>query len=95
MVMHCRRDAISLNMVFQKYFITVVVITERDPKCGSFSLHKRNEISLSNKYTLFFFLLRKSSKKHIVGQFFSCTTVVPMGWGCGFFLFGFNTNSTC
>lgn len=106
--MHCRRDAIFLNLVFQKDYITLVVITKehapcfflkfsfsgRDPNCGSFSLHKFNEISLSNKYT-FFFLLRKSSKKHVVGQFFSCPTVVPMSWGCEFFLFGFNTNSTC
>lgn len=47
---------------------------------------------------LFFFLLRKSTNKSItkfVGQFMSCPAVVSMGWGCGGFLFGFNTNSTC
>lgn len=44
---------------------------------------------------LFFFLLRKNTKKSItifVGLFISCPTVVSMDWGCGDFLFGFSTN---
>lgn len=109
MVMHCRRDAVFLNMVFQKDFITVVLIIKehapcfflkfsfsgRDPKCGSLFLF----VSIMKSHflinILFFSVLIKRSKKHIVGQFVSCPTVVPMGWGCGVFLFGFNTNSTC
>lgn len=82
MVMHCRRDAVFLNMVFQKDFITVVVnikehapcfflkflFSGRDPKCGSLFFF----ISIIKSHfpinILFFFFLRKSSKKHIVGQ---------------------------
>lgn len=52
MLMHCRRDAVFLNKMFQKDFIIVVVIIKehapcfllkfffsgRDPKCGSLFL---------------------------------------------------------
>lgn len=82
--MHCRRDAIFLNMVFQEDFITVAVTIKehapcfflkfsfsgRDLKCGSFSLHKHNEISLSNKYTFFFSSLEKVVKSTLLDSFF-------------------------
>lgn len=81
--MHRRRDAVFLNMVFQKDFITIVIIKEcapcfflkfffsgRDAKCGSLFLF----ISIIKCHfpinILFFFSLEKVVKSTLLDCLF-------------------------